>query len=138
MSALSVIDILELLKPFLAQDTTSAHVRRQLKDTDIDALINEERRKLVVTDLKQAAPPPPASTGVAERQYFHAVNKHGDRCYDDYIRKERARGVVADDKGSPVFVARQSSGRCEECGGSILEGDQIIIRQIKAKKTNEH
>lgn len=136
MPALTVIDILELLKPFLAQDTTSAHVRRMLKDTDLDALIDAERRKLVVTDIK-AAPTPPPSTGVAERQYFHAINRHGDRCYDDYVRKERANGIIAEDKGSPVFVARQSSGRCEECGGSILEGDQIIIRQLKRTKTAE-
>jgi hypothetical protein len=136
MSALTVIEILELLKPFLAQSTTSMHVRRQLKDTDIDALIDAERRKLVVTDLKQAAVPP-VSTNVAERQYFHAVDRHGNRCFDDFVAKERARGIIAEDKGSPAFVARQSSGKCEGCGGVILEGDLIVIRQLKRTKTAE-
>jgi hypothetical protein len=126
---MTIIEILRLLIPFKTHDTTASHLRRQLEDVDLEAMIAEQRTKDVVREIKPAV----ETTNPMDKEYFHALNAEGKRCFDAHIRQERVQGIVNPDQGSPPFTARRSMGRCLECGESILEGDLMIIRQPMKK-----
>jgi len=121
---MTVLEILELLIPFRNGTTTAFHVKRILKDVDLEALIAEYRTKEVVRPIKPAVDVPSHS---ATKEMYHAVNSQGRRCFDEHVRRERGEGFTHSDRGT-TFTAQRSSGHCEECGELIIQGDTVVMR----------
>ena len=130
---MTILEILELLIPFRNGTTTAFHVKRMLKDVDLEALIAEYRTKEVVRPITPAADTTPYN---AAKEFFHGVNSRGKRCFDDHVRREREQGITHADKGTS-FSAQRSSGHCEECGELIIQGDLVVLRARQQPQQGE-
>ena len=130
---MTTLEILELLIPFRNGTTTAFHVKRMLKDVDLEALIAEYRTKEVVRPIN------PDSVAITPynptKEFFHGVNSRGKRCFDDHVRREREQGITHPDKGTS-FSAQRSSGHCEECGELIIQGDLVVLRARQQPQQN--
>jgi hypothetical protein len=128
--------IVNALIPYKENTATTKVIKDAIKDVDLYEVLNTlrqaEQSYIGTNGSAQARPlPQPASrpaVTVTGKQYFHEVNKRGERCFELQKQWEDDNGVHVEDAGSLPFLA-QRPARCARCPDVIGIGEEMIVRQ---------